>query len=106
MKSVYSHPQALAQCRTYLQKRKLEPIPTYDTAGAVKIIKERKLMDYAPIAEVSSKIFEMDILDEGIEDKRNNFTRFLVLSKFDTQPTNNDKTSIIFSVKHVPESII
>jgi prephenate dehydratase len=106
MKSVYSHPQALAQCRSYLQKRKLEAIPTYDTAGAVKIIKERKLMDSAAIASKrAAEIFEMDILDEGIEDKKNNFTRFLVLSKHDTRSTNNDKTSIIFSVKHVPGSL-
>ena len=50
IKSAYSHSQALAQCRSYLQKKKLEPIPTYDTAGAVKMIKERKIMNGAAIA--------------------------------------------------------
>src|SRR5215475_14107236 len=38
----YSHPQALAQCRGYLQKHKLEAMPAYDTAGAAKMIKEKK----------------------------------------------------------------
>ena len=50
IKTVYSHPQALAQCRKYLEKHKWEIIPAYDTAGAVKIIKESKLTDAAAIA--------------------------------------------------------
>ena len=47
----------------------------------------------------------MEILEEGIEDRKNNLTRFLVLSKRETQPTGNDKTSIIFSVKHIPGAL-
>jgi prephenate dehydratase len=39
----HSHPQALAQCRGYLQKKGLTPVPTYDTAGAVKMIKENRM---------------------------------------------------------------
>ena len=79
IESVYSHPQALAQCRRYLKKKRLEPIPTYDTAGAVKMIKERKIMNAAAIASKrAADIYKMEILDEGIEDKKNNLTRFLV----------------------------
>jgi prephenate dehydratase len=77
----YSHPQALAQCRVYLQKRNLEPIPTYDTAGAVKMIKEKKLNDAAAIASKrAAELYGMKIWDENIEDRTNNYTRFLVLS--------------------------
>ena len=43
IKSIYSHPQAIAQCRNYIRSNKLEAIPTYDTAGAVRLIK-KKLM--------------------------------------------------------------
>jgi prephenate dehydratase len=43
IKSVYSHPQALAQCRRYLHERKLTPVAAYDTAGAVKMIKKKKI---------------------------------------------------------------
>ena len=57
VKSAYSHPQALAQCRVNLQRRNLEPIPTYDTAGAVKMIKEKKLNDAAAIASKRVQIF-------------------------------------------------
>ncbi|HZA06446.1 MAG TPA: prephenate dehydratase [Nitrososphaeraceae archaeon] len=104
--SVYSHPQALAQCRSYLKKKRLEPIPTYDTAGAVKMIKERNIANAAAIASRrAAEIYDMEILDEGIEDKKNNFTRFLVLSKTKTRPTHNDRTSIIFSINHLPGAL-
>jgi prephenate dehydratase len=106
IESVYSHPQALAQCRRYLKKKRLEPIPTYDTAGAVKMIKERKIMNAAAIASKrAAEIYKMEILDEGIEDKKNNFTRFLVLSETKAEPTNNDRTSIIFSIEHIPGAL-
>ena len=49
-KMAYSHPQALAQCRSYLQKKQLEPIATYDTAGSVKMLKEKKITDGVAIA--------------------------------------------------------
>lgn len=106
IRSVYSHPQALAQCRVNLQKRKLEPIPTYDTAGAVKMIKEKKLNDAAAIASKrAADLYGMEIWEENIEDKTNNYTRFLVISKVQSEPTGSDGTSLIFSVKHVPGAL-
>lgn len=102
----YSHPQALAQCRLYLQKRNLEPVPTYDTAGAVKMIKEKKLNDAAAVASKrAAELYGMKIWEENIEDKTNNYTRFLVLSKMQSEPTGHDGTSLIFSVKHVPGAL-
>lgn len=115
IKHVYSHPQALAQCRGYVQKKKLEPVPAYDTAGAVKMIKENKMIDSAAIASRrAAELYDMQILDEGIEDRKNNYTRFLVLSpkkvsgKGDAKAGkyyHHYKTSIIFSVKHVPGAL-
>lgn len=106
MRSVYSHPQALAQCRAYLQNKNLQPIPTYDTAGAVKMIKENRMKDAAAIAsERAANLYGMEILEEGIEDKKNNYTRFLVLSKAVSEPTGHDGTSIIFSVRHTPGAL-
>ncbi|MDQ3869977.1 MAG: prephenate dehydratase [Thermoproteota archaeon] len=103
---VYSHPQAIAQCRGYLQLKKIESIPTYDTAGAVKMIKEKIIMNAAAIASRrAAEIYDMDVLEEGIEDRKINFTRFLVLSKTKTKPTGHDRTSIIFSVKHLPGAL-
>jgi chorismate mutase / prephenate dehydratase len=106
IKAVYSHPQALAQCRSYLEKAKWEQIPTYDTAGSVKIIKEQKLANAAAIAsERAAEIYNMQILARDIADNKENYTRFFVLSTQDSAPTGKDKTSIIFSAKHEPGSL-
>jgi prephenate dehydratase len=106
IRSVYSHPQALAQCRAYLQKKNLEPIATYDTAGAVKMIQQTGMVEAAAIASKrAADLYGMRICEESIEDKKNNYTRFLVLSKAQSKPTGNDGTSIIFSVKHIPGAL-
>ena len=103
---IYSHPQALGQCRTYLESLNCELISTYDTAGSVKMIKEKRLMDAGAIAgERAAKIYNMAILARDIADNPNNYTRFFVLSQNDASPTGNDKTSVIFSTKHVPGAL-
>ena len=105
--NVYSHPQALGQCRNYIQSKKLEPIPAFDTAGAVKFIKDNNMTQSAAIASRrAAEIYEMKILEEGIEDKKNNFTRFFVISKHSLdEPSGKDRTSIIFALEHQPGSL-
>jgi prephenate dehydratase len=106
IKKVISHPQALAQCRIYLMGKKLEAIPSYDTAGSVKKILEEKLLDTAAIAsERAARIYNMKILDKDIEDYGRNYTRFLIMGREDAEPTGEDKTSIIFSLPHIPGSL-
>jgi len=106
VKRVYSHPQALAQCSDFLEKLKCEIIPTYDTAGSVKIVKERGLMDEAAIAsERAAEIYGMKILARDISNYPDNYTRFVTISKTDAPPSGNDKTLIIFSVKHAPGAL-
>ena len=103
---VYSHPQALGQCRQFIEKYKMKTIPTYDTAGSVKIIKELKEKNCACIAsKEAAKISNMPVIKENIANNLNNYTRFLILSKKETHETENDKTSIIFSIKHEPGSL-
>ena len=98
---VYSHPQALGQCRQFIQENSLETIPTYDTAGSVKIIRGLNENNVACIAsKKAGKIFDVPVIQDGIEDNTNNYTRFLVFSKEKNDKTENSKTSIIFSVKH------
>jgi len=79
----------------------------YDTAGAVKFIKKNNMIRSAAIASRrAAEIYEMEILEEGIEDKKNNFTRFFVLSKhLLTKPSGKDRTSIIFALEHKPGSL-
>ena len=99
--TVYSHPQALGQCRNFIQKHHIKTVPAYDTAGSVQIVKDLNKKNVACIAsKTASEIYGIPIIMQGIEDNSNNYTRFLILSKEKTGETGSDKTSIIFSVKH------
>jgi len=106
IRKVYSHPQALGQCREFLRKLRIEEIPFYDTAGSCQMIKEKKLRDSAAIAsERAAEVYNLKILKRGIETNHKNFTRFFIIGKKDKKPTGNDKTSIIFSTKHIPGAL-
>ena len=106
IKAVYSHPQALAQCRHFLEEFGRELIPTYDTAGSVKMLKEKGSRDAAAVAsERAAKIYDMQILAKDIADNPENYTRFFVLSKEDAAATGKDKTSIIFGAAHEPGAL-
>ena len=99
--TVYSHPQALGQCSDFIQEKSLKTVPTYDTAGSVKIIKDLGEKNVAAIASKNAaEIYNMPVLKEKIENDPNNVTRFLLFSKQQTKATSNDKTSIIFSINH------
>ena len=99
--TVYSHPQALGQCRNFIQENSLKTIPSYDTAGSAKIIKDLNKSNIACIASRNAaEIFDVPVIQEGVEDNTNNYTRFLIFSKEGNDKTENSKTSIIFSVKH------
>jgi prephenate dehydratase len=119
VKVVYSHPQALAQCRNFITSLGVEPIVTYDTAGSVKMIKEKRLKGAAAIAgERAAAIYGLKVLKKGIEDYSTNSTRFLVVSreppadrereKGPASPraaSRGSKTSLIFAVPHTPGSL-
>ncbi len=97
---VYSHPQALAQCRDFLMRNKLEPRPYYDTAGAAKMLARENPKAAAAIASpLCAELYNLDIIKEGIEDGPSNSTRFLLLSR-EPFSGQGDKTSIIFAVRH------
>ena len=101
IKTVYSHPQALGQCSDFIQKKSFKIIPTYDTAGSAKIIKDLNQDDIACIASKNAaKIYDLNIIQEGISNNLSNYTRFLILGENPTKETGKDKTSIIFSIKH------
>jgi len=106
IKEVYSHPQALGQCKSFLAKMGWKLVPAYDTAGSVKMIKQGGYSDKAAIASArSAEIYGMKILVQGIEDNSNNYTRFFILSREKTAPTGSDKTSVVFTVKHRPGAL-
>lgn len=106
VRKVYSHPQALGQCKNFIRKQKLATYPTYDTAGSVKMLSRRRIKYAAAIASSkAAEIYGLKILAEGIEDDKNNYTRFLIISRNMIKPIGKVKTSIVFTVKHVPGSL-
>ncbi len=106
LKRVYSHPQALAQCRAYLASLGLESVSYYDTAAAVKWVKEHGDRSSAAIASArAAEIYSLEILARGIEDYGRNYTRFLVIGRGQPPRTGRDKTSIIFTLPHRPGAL-
>jgi len=106
IKKAISHPQALGQCAGYLRNRGIKPETVYDTAGSVKMLKESGALDVAAIASRrAAEIYGMKILQEGIEDNQENYTRFLAVQRESVVPTGEAKTSIVFTLKHVPGSL-
>lgn len=98
--TIYSHPQALAQCRGFLYENKLESLPFYDTAGAAKMLSEKKTKATAVIASnLCSELYNLKIVKEAIEDHESNFTRFIILSR-DEKREDGNKCSLIFSTQH------
>jgi prephenate dehydratase len=103
---VISHPQALEQCAGYLRKKGIEPEPVYDTAGSVKMLKSSGENTTGAIAsKIAAEIYEMKILEEKIEDNPENYTRFLEIATKPILPTNNAKTSIVFTLKNEPGAL-
>jgi prephenate dehydratase/chorismate mutase len=100
IRTVYSHPQALAQSRHFLSRNKIDPVQYYDTAGAANMLAEQRPKGSAAIAsKLCAKFYHLEIVKEDIEDLDRNMTRFLVLSKEENKE-EGDKCSVIFSTEH------
>ena len=112
LKEVNSHPVALAQCREFLQHHpELKVVETDDTAGSAKDIHEKQLKGHAAIcSKYAAGMYDMKILQEGIETNKHNFTRFLMICDpwiaddlKDRSKVN--KANIVFSLPHSEGSL-
>ncbi|MBW2066829.1 MAG: prephenate dehydratase, partial [Deltaproteobacteria bacterium] len=100
IRSVYSHPQALAQARNFLKRNRIEPVQYYDTAGAARMLMEERPGGSAAIAgKLCAELYDLKIVKENIEDHVKSRTRFLVLAKDETKEEGH-KCSIVFSTEH------
>jgi prephenate dehydratase len=104
---VYSHPQALAQCQSFLKSLKgAVQIPASDTAGAVKYIRDTQAFDSAAVASNQAALdYRMKVLKRDIEDNEKNFTRFVLLSKKPMAAKGVCKTSVVFALKNIPGAL-
>lgn len=104
---VLSHPMALMQCEDFLAKySNLKAVEADDTAGSAKMIAEGKLMGKAAIcSKLAAEIYGLEILSEGIETNKRNYTRFLIVADpWTAEDYLKDKTvnkaSVVFTLPH------
>ena len=109
---VHSHPVALMQCRGFLANHPdMKAVEAHDTAGAAKYIAQHQCRGWAAICNTAAaKIYGMKVLQEGIEDNKHNFTRFLVTSHVNKadflRPINRvNKASLVFALPHEEGSL-
>ncbi len=104
---VFSHPVALAQCRRFFQRHHgIEAVPFYDTAGAVKHVVGNQLQHAAAIAGLqAAEEYGGKVLERSLEDDKQNFTRFFLVSRKRHIDRRADKTSLAFSVKNIPGAL-
>jgi len=106
LKRVRSHPQALAQCERYLARHGLEPTPAFDTAGSARDLAEHPEPGTGAIASaLAAELYNLEILDRGIEDLPFNYTRFFILGLEDPPRSQHSKTSLVFTTRHQPGAL-
>ncbi len=109
VKDVYSHIQALGQCRVTLRALGLRAVTAADTAGSARMIKEAGKPAQAAIAsELAAKIYGLEILKRDIEDEKHNTTRFVVLARAPVEVTPGTAacvTTFFFKVRNVPAAL-
>jgi prephenate dehydratase len=116
LRHVLSHPVALAQCEGFFRRHAhIEPVPVYDTAGAVeRVVREGRPEQGAIASRRAADVYGADVLAEAIEDHPENYTRFLLI----TTPSRaaeaaatpraagvGHKTSLVFRVANRPGAL-
>jgi prephenate dehydratase len=108
VKTVYSHPVALAQCREFINRHGMRSVPEYDTAGAAEIVAKRHVKGEAAIASKRCvEAYGLALLAEHIQTVRNNITRFLAFrAGGEADSPDAGKTSLAFSAHHHPSALL
>jgi len=110
IKEVWSHPMALLQCRKFFREhRNIKLVEETDTAEVAKKIQEQQLMGIAAVAsKAASEIYNLNIIENEIQTRKKNYTRFFVLKKRNGNleiPSMLNKASLKFITKHKTGSL-
>jgi prephenate dehydratase len=107
VRRVLAHFQAAAQCRRLLEAHPEWTVePSYDTAGSVKLAKERGRRDEAAIASArAAEVYGMAVLAEAVEDDPQNYTRFVVVSREPRADGRGTKTSLLYTTRNEPGAL-
>lgn len=104
---IRTHPIAISQCMMFLnQHQGIMLIESEDTAASAREISEKQLTGVGAIASsAAATLYGLDILEEGIETYKQNYTRFVIVGHKSKWTRNGNKTSVCFSVNHKPGSL-
>lgn len=112
IREVHSHPVALMQCRDFLSGHpELKAVESEDTAGSAEYIATHRCGGWAAICHAdAARLYGLKVLENGIEDNKHNFTRFLVVSNpgkadFLRPLDKSEKASLVFSLPHSKGSL-
>lgn len=99
VRTIYSHPQSLAQCRHFLEDNfpGAEPMASLSNSAAVSHMMESATPAAAIAPQRAAELYGAEIIGRGIQDVTNNVTRFVLLGWQDHEPTGSDKTSLCFT---------
>jgi prephenate dehydratase len=112
VRRVYSHPQALEQCRGFLTRHGFEAVTDFDTAGAAKLLAQRQesggAHGHAAIASKrAAEIYGLEVLAANIEDTDFNYTRFFILGADEVPKGEGEhKTSLVIATRHRPGDLV
>ncbi len=109
IKTLYSHPQALGQCRGWILKNfpNADLIEVSSTTRAAQIARDQAADGAAAIGSpLAAEMYGLSLLEESIQDRATNTTRFLVIGEKTCPATGNDRTSILFVINDRPGSLV
>lgn len=107
--NVISHPQALAQCQDFIHNElpfNVNIIEASSTAEAAKSLQNYNLTYGAIGSKKTAETYNLNVLKESINDDKTNQTRFILIGDFETDKTENDKTSMAFSTENKPGALL
>ena len=107
IKTIYSRPEAFAQCREWLSSRyrNADLVPVASSARAAQMVAKSRTAA-ALGSTLAAEVHGLRVLAEHVEDKPNNLTRFLVLSNTPAKRTGNDRTALMFTTRHKSGALV
>lgn len=109
IKTLYSHPQVFGQCRSWILKNfpEADLVEVSSTTKAAQLAKENAAQGAAAMGgPLAAEMYGLTMLEESIQDRATNTTRFLVIGEKTCPPTGNDRTSILFAIQDKPGSLV
>lgn len=107
IETVYSHPQALAQCGEYIRKRGLQAVATHDTAGSARMIQEEGLERSGAIASArAGEIYGLEVLARNLQTIQDNYTRFFAIGPSPAPKGEGpQRTALVMATDHKPGAL-